>query len=199
MLSLIWTAAPSLEDRRASNAVAIVLVAVVLAFACHSPALGAQGRKARQNKKYHAIDSKARAMEEAILRLTNKERIRAGLSPFVPSAALNYLARGQSRNMCRLRALQHESKSFPLGWRTFRERLQKIGVKSGGENIAYRTTFSNPEKWAQKIVKGWMKSPPHRKNILTAGFFYMGVGVAMCMNDLTYATQVFSHRTGRLP
>ncbi len=38
----------------------------------------------------------------------------------------------------------------------------------------------DPEQWADFIVKGWMKSPGHRKNILNAKFNYLGVAVWEC-------------------
>jgi uncharacterized protein YkwD len=45
-----------------------------------------------------------------------------------------------------------------------------------GENLAWGTgTLATPSQ----IVAGWMASPPHRANILNAGFREMGMGIAL--------------------
>jgi uncharacterized protein YkwD len=176
-----------------------LLAAIILVLAYQSIGLGAQAKPTREKNERNAAAKKIPAMEEAVLMFTNEERSRAGLPPFESSTALNYLARGQSRNMCGKRALQHESDSFPRGWRTFPERLKMVSLKSGGENVAYRTASPEVEQWAKQVVFGWMKSPPHKKNILTARYLYMGVGIAVCKDNLAYATQVFSPDAGRLP
>jgi uncharacterized protein YkwD len=176
-----------------------LLVGTILALTYQSPGLGAQPKPLRERNDSHAAEKRIKAMEEAVLLFTNKERSRAGLTAFEPSSALNYLARGQSRNMCGIKALQHESDSFPKGWKRFPDRLKIVGVKSGGENVAYLSASSEIEKWANQVVNGWMKSAPHRKNILTARFLYLGVGITVCKDDLAYATQVFSPDAGRLP
>lgn len=65
------------------------------------------------------------------------------------------------------------------------DRLTKIGFQwtSCGENIAmgYQTE--------QQVIDGWIKSPGHCKNIMTARFKFMGVG-----RNNTYWTQVFAGR-----
>jgi uncharacterized protein YkwD len=176
-----------------------ILAATMLVLSYQSPGFSAQAKPPREKNNISEAAKKIPALEEAVLMFTNEERSRAGLPPFATSSALNYLARGQSRNMCGKRALQHESDSFPRGWTTFPERLKIVGLKSGGENVAYRTASPEVEQWAKQVVIGWMKSPPHKKNILTARFQYMGVGIAVCKDNLAYATQVFSPDAGRLP
>lgn len=138
-------------------------------------------------------------MERLILNYTNEEREGRGLKPLAFSPALKFLARSQSRHMCSTGEFQHESKEFPKGWRRFRDRLQLVSLKSGGENIAYRTFSGESQKWAREIIKGWMKSPNHRRNILSSEFNYLGAGVAPCSNRIVYATQVFSSKPGTVP
>jgi uncharacterized protein YkwD len=176
-----------------------LLAATILVLTYLSPGLGAQSKPQRERSNSQAAEKRIKAMEEAVLLFTNKERSRAGLPAFEPSVALNYLARGQSRNMCGIQGLQHESDSFPRGWKRFRDRLKIVGLQSGGENVAYLSSSPEVEKWAKQVVNGWMKSPPHKKNILAARFSYLGVGIAVCKDDLAYATQVFSPDAGRLP
>jgi uncharacterized protein YkwD len=176
-----------------------LLVATISVLVCQSSGFGAKPERSREKDNTNAAKTRIQAFEATVLLFTNKERRQAGLQPFEPSPALNYLARGQSKNMCDKRALLHESESFPRGWRTFPERLKIISVGSGGENVAYRTASPEVEKWAKQVVSGWMKSPPHKKNILTARYKYIGIGVAVCNDNLAYATQVFSPDAGRLP
>lgn len=138
-------------------------------------------------------------LEEKILRYTNVERGRKGLPPLRISPALKLVARRHSRNMCRTGRFQHESDAFPQGWERFQGRLRRVGLNSGGENIGYQTMIGDPERWAKKMVKGWMTSSSHRKNILDSRFRYMGVGIRSCPNRIGYATQVFSPGHGRIP
>jgi uncharacterized protein YkwD len=139
-----------------------------------------------------------RLMEEGILRLTNHYRARKGLTALESSPALRFLAQHQSRNMCSSGLLAHESKTFPDGWQKFSDRLSAIGARSGAENVAFGTILKEPEEWTRMIMKGWMKSPPHRKSILNSKFQYVGIAVVPCKDNIAYATQVFSTETGSI-
>ncbi len=141
------------------------------------------------------------SVEANIIRLTNEERQKAKLEPLKISPALTFLARKQSEHLCiyTYGLLDHESKLFPEGWRKFSDRMKAVRISSAGENLAYRTSGGNPAKWSDFIVKGWMNSPNHRKNILNRKFNYLGVGVWECSGNITYATQVFSSDLGRIP
>ncbi len=136
--------------------------------------------------------------EGLIQHYTNAERRKKGLSPLRTSSALNYVAEAHSRNICKTRVFEHESEAFPKGWRTFTNRLRVAGVNNGGENIAYRSLGEKKHKWAGKVVNGWMKSHPHRRNILSSKYQYIGVGFTKCSNRLGYTVQIFSTRPGRL-
>ena len=138
-------------------------------------------------------------MESNIVRFTNKYREKAILQPLKISPALAFLARKQNEHMCANGTLSHESKLYPEGWRKLSDRMQAVGVRSAGENVAYSTSVKDPEQWADFIVKGWMKSPGHRKNILNPKFKYLGVAVWECGGKIAYATQVFSSDNGRIP
>jgi uncharacterized protein YkwD len=177
---------------------------VIAAAVLLQPALAAE-RKSRppdqQKKESGSYPSKQDllAIEKSILLLTNNERKARGLPAFQESFPLTHLATRQSENMCAARSLEHQSDAFPNGWKKFTERLKIAGVTSGAENIGYRTLREQPEKWATAVVKEWMKSPPHRKNILNPRWRYLGVGISMCANSIAYATQVFSSDPGRIP
>ena len=112
---------------------------------------------------------------------------------------LQFLARAHSVNMCGVQTLQHESEKFPRGWKYFANRLKIVGLTTGGENIAFRTAAHEPHVWAKEVVKGWMNSAKHRKNILNPRFRYVGIGVVPCAKRIVYAAQVFSNEPGRAP
>jgi uncharacterized protein YkwD len=188
---------------RANKLAQFVFVFVIATAILLQPALAAE-RKTRapdqQKKESGSYPRKEDllAIEKSILFLTNNERHAKGLPIFQGSSVLTYLARRQSENMCAARSLEHESDSFPNGWKKFMDRLKTGGLTSGAENIGYRTLREQPEEWAEAVVKEWMKSPRHRKNILDPRWKYLGVGIRMCANRIAYATQVFSSDPGSI-
>jgi uncharacterized protein YkwD len=40
-------------------------------------------------------------------------------------------------------------------------------------------------------IKGWMKSPTHKENILDEGWTDSGIGIAASQNGQVYVTQIF--------
>lgn len=169
---------------------ALLLTLFIVTLWLAGPAYAQKSSQSRKN-----LDP---ILEENIFRYTNEERRGKGLPALQRSKALRFVARKQSSNMCHTQTFRHESKSFPKGWETFTGRLEKVGLKAGGENIGYRTLTRNPDDWARKVVRGWMESPGHRKNILNPKFRYLGVGISGC-ETLGYATQVFSPDKGTGP
>jgi len=65
-----------------------------------------------------------------------------------------------------------------------------IHLDAAGENIAYDSALEGAHE-------GFMHSPPHRANILSAGFDSVGVAVIHA-NDRYYVTQDFAHLTADL-
>jgi uncharacterized protein YkwD len=47
------------------------------------------------------------------------------------------------------------------------------------------------KKAALDLVRGWMKSPGHRDNLLNPNYRKMGIGIAIRKGNI-YATQIFS-------
>jgi len=54
-----------------------------------------------------------------------------------------------------------------------------------------RYAWNSQEELAQSTVEGWMNSPGHRQNILTATYDREGIGVAIASDDKVYITQDF--------
>ena len=122
---------------------------------------------------------------------------RAELAPNAPKLVRN----GELDRIARLRAeamargidpFAHEdSNGNPAATDMMRERISPYGAF--GENIMFeyhsQATF-DPKSFAKTAVKGWLESPGHRANILSADFDRSGVGVAI-NGGYAYATQVF--------
>ncbi len=150
-------------------------------------------------------------LEKTIHALINEERRQNGLSPIVWDNALAEIARQHSRDMAKRNYFDHYS---PEG-RDYLYRYQLAGyrcsvpegriIHMGAENLALNhlydsvTTINgkafydwNPQdKLAETTVQGWMKSPGHRKNILTPYFRKEGIGVVVSPDDKVYITQNF--------
>jgi uncharacterized protein YkwD len=125
------------------------------------------------------------SLEQAIIDLVNQQRQAAGLAPLRVNQRLCAAAQIQARNMARLNEFGHvlndTSTPTPL------DRLRAVGYSYGsaGENIAYNY------QGAQDVVTGWMNSPGHRANILSADYTETGVAVRYNSFNEPYYVQVF--------
>lgn len=124
-------------------------------------------------------------LEEAAFDLINQERVAEGLDSLVMNEDVRAVARAHSRDMVARDFFDHYN---PDGDSPF-DRLHAAGITytMAGENIAWNN-YPNPVTTA---VDGWMDSPGHRANILTAGFTHTGMGVASDGDGGYYFTQLF--------
>ena len=107
------------------------------------------------------------AAEKKVLTLTNAARKKAGCKPLKGNKRLALAARRHSKDMAVNKYFSHTSKDGSSPW----DRIKRTGYKNpGAENIAY----GYPS--AKAVVKGWLKSPGHRANILNCGLKSLGVG-----------------------
>lgn len=127
--------------------------------------------------------------QSEILRLTNEERVKAGLTPY--KAAGSSLAKASAIRAFEISRTGSFSHTRPNGtsWYTV---LGECGVsyKTAGENIAYCTAGSLTPAG---VVNLWMNSSGHRANILndkTPPFLTMGVGYYKA-NGKEYFVQMF--------
>jgi uncharacterized protein YkwD len=109
--------------------------------------------------------------------LLNGIRRRHGLRPLRISRRLTRAARRHAGDMVRRRYFSHWS----LGGRSFLARLRRTGYLHRarrwivGENLAWGSgRLGSP----RSIVRAWMRSPGHRRNILTRRYREIGTGVA---------------------
>lgn len=109
------------------------------------------------------------AIEAEVVRLTNAARRKAGCQPLRVDHRLVSSARAHSRDMAATGRLSHSSPDGTSPW----HRMEQAGYLHGGaENIGrgYQDAID--------AVRGWMRSPSHRKNILNCDLRATGVGVA---------------------
>ncbi|HYF93299.1 MAG TPA: CAP domain-containing protein [Symbiobacteriaceae bacterium] len=131
-----------------------------------------------------ATTSATNSVEQTLLRLTNQERIKHGLSPLQVNSSLTSLARMKSKDMVAKNYFSHTSPTYGSP----AQMLTRYGVTYSyyAENIAQGAD-------AAGIHARWMSSAAHRANILSSRVTYIGVGVAPDGSGYT-ATQLFIAR-----
>jgi uncharacterized protein YkwD len=123
--------------------------------------------------------------EITVADLTNQERKKDGKTALTLNPALSKIARAHSENMAKQGKMEHK-----LDKKDVFNRLDdaKFDYQVAGENIAF-----GPEGITMKtIMKLWMDSETHRKNILYKDFTEIGIGIARAKNGDLYFTQVFA-------
>lgn len=125
-------------------------------------------------------NASAQAYEKEVIRLVNVERAKAGLKALTEDWELSRVARFKSQDM---RDNNYFSHTSPVYGSPF-DMIKNFGItyRSAGENIA------RGQKTPQAVVKAWMNSSGHRKNILNASYTKIGVGYVA---DGNYWTQMF--------
>ena len=143
------------------------------------------------------------AVEKSIIAHTNEERQKRGLPRVQPKRNMNAAARSHSQHMAKVGILAHEG----IGDGTPESRARKYNCGEGlwSENCQgpwskqylkyYKTT---EEELGKKAVDNWMKSPPHRKNLLRSEWVAMGAGAGQGRDGGIYLTQTFGP-TERMP
>jgi uncharacterized protein YkwD len=114
----------------------------------------------------------------ATLCLLNQQRALHGLRPVRPNAELRRAAQAYSRTMVRHEFFAHVSP----GGSTLLRRVRKTPYLSRpfgwmlGENLAWGSgRLATP----RRTMRAWMHSSHHRRNILTARFTEIGIGIAL--------------------
>ncbi|MRH43180.1 SafA/ExsA family spore coat assembly protein [Aquibacillus halophilus] len=118
--------------------------------------------------------------EHEVIQLTNQERAKYGLGALKPDWELSRVARYKSQDMHDKNYFSHTSPTYGSPFTM----MQQFGInyRSAAENIA------KGQRTPQEVVRAWMNSPGHKKNILSADFTHIGVGY---VKDGNYWTQMF--------
>jgi uncharacterized protein YkwD len=137
---------------------------------------GVAGGAACRNLDVAATASNTRAIDTSILCLLNGVRRDHSLRPLKRDRALKRAASTHGRDLVARHYFEHQSKTG----RTHTDRIRAAGyMRPGkrwvvGENLAWGlAAYSAP----RAILHGWMKSPPHRANILHTRYREIGVAV----------------------
>lgn len=127
-----------------------------------------------------------RVLEAQVLALTNRERRLRGCADLRPSRPLILSARRHTVAMASADDMSHQLPGEPY----FSARITRAGYRDWrlvAENIAQG--FSGPVA----VVRAWMASPGHRRNILDCRLRDLGVGVVLLNGELWW-TQNFGWR-----
>lgn len=123
-----------------------------------------------------AADLTLAAAENEMVRLLNVERARYGLIPVRLDSRLTSIARARSTNMAQLHYFSHTQ---PDGRDVFDLiNAAKISWQGAGEIIAWNNAPTLAES-APMARTGWMNSPGHRAIVLSTGYNYVGIGLAI--------------------
>lgn len=130
--------------------------------------------------------------EARIFDLINGERQRNGLRPLVLNAELDRMAKIQAANMAYFQRMSHTLPDAQLP--ALSDRARYVGYPYGeiAENVALG--YQNPEA----VVRGWMNSSGHRRNILNSGVVETGIAIARSSSGNLYYCQVFGRRLSSL-
>ena len=124
---------------------------------------------------------------------------------------LNIIARKHSQDMANRNYFSHDDpEGHDFSYRYRQEGFNceiHVGnyIYMGAENIFQNNLYSSityyggipsydwntQEEIAESTVQGWMNSPEHRQNILTAYWESEGIGVAISDDDKVYITEDF--------
>lgn len=124
--------------------------------------------------------------EKDIHQKVNAERLRRRLAPLQWDDAVCSASRSHSTNMAKRAFFSH--KDPVRGGLQKRVDRQKLEYSTCGENL-FRLDF-RPDL-SDAVVKGWMNSPNHRKNILAPEFKVTGIGISKGKDGFVYITQIF--------
>jgi uncharacterized protein YkwD len=116
-----------------------------------------------------AFPASAEITRSSLLVEINRVRTEEGLAPLVGDERLDRAAETRMRDMEELGYWGHRS---PEGRSPFEAlRLNGFAFRSAGENLA--RGFETP----LMLVLGWLESPGHRRNLLSADFAAIGIAV----------------------
>jgi uncharacterized protein YkwD len=122
--------------------------------------------------------------ESELYRLTNEERAKAGLPPLEKDDRLAQAALEHAQVMVQHGQLAHQFSGEP----SVRDRIASTNLHfdRSGENVAYDDNAGDANQ-------GFMKSPPHRANILSPDYNSIGIA-AVQKGDLLYVVEDFARQ-----
>ncbi len=122
--------------------------------------------------------------EQWLLELANQARAQAGLAPLRMDEGLARAARKHSALMAARNQLSHDlagEPALPLRLAA----TSALHLSGEGENVGYTESVAAAHR-------GFMRSPPHRANLLDPDFNVVGFGIVH-RGNMVYVTQDFGH------
>lgn len=131
-------------------------------------------------------------LSRALLGSINAYRVQHGAAPLAEDASLQRAAAVHSADMSLRNFIGHYN---PDGQGP-KERVAAVAPDFHGdlaENIAVLDGMGgkSADEIAAALVKEWVSSPPHRKNLKSANYTRSGIGIAR-KGDTVYATELFA-------
>lgn len=120
-----------------------------------------------------------------VARVLNRYRRSHGLRPLQLELGLMRSAVWKAQHMAHFFYFGHSDPAPPVT-RGVPQRLAACGFgSSGSENIAYG------HETPGEVMQAWLRSPGHRRNIVSSTWRYLGVGVAVSRRGGTFWAQNF--------
>lgn len=114
-----------------------------------------------------------------VFRIVNQERESHGIAPLCLNKELGKAAQDHSDDQQKCQKMSHTG----CNGSSMGQRMRKAGYSFSfaGENVAWN------QQTAQSVMRAWMNSPGHRRNILKSSFTNIGIG----LSSKYYWTQKF--------
>jgi uncharacterized protein YkwD len=144
----------------------LVLVVALLAVAVQAAPVSDASNAPQRAQRATSVQA-ANPLERQLLRALNGLRARSGLSPLRLSRGLAAAAASHSKSMARYGYFSHSSEDGSSFWERvgrFYRRPPGLSLYIVGENLISGGTSMS----AAEIMEGWLESPPHRENLLSA-------------------------------
>ena len=152
-----------------------MLLVAVAVCAVAAPALGASWapRHPAKPRSLASASATLSQFEQGVVAGINSFRARHGLAPLRVSRPLSVAADGHSRSMAARGFFEHESADGTAFWKRIERYYGSRGFRywAVGENLAWQSPVMDPED----AVDMWIKSPPHRRVMLTAKWREVGL------------------------
>jgi uncharacterized protein YkwD len=120
---------------------------------------------------HHVARVAASSVETAVVQLLNRTRAEHGLGRLRFNRTLADAARGHSADCAAHGVMTHDASDGT----PFAVRIRRVTrARDVGETIVEMTGHTT----AQRVVRAWLNSPPHRTEILSPSYHRVGVGGA---------------------
>ena len=132
-----------------------------------------------------AAPTSADRMESSVVVATNHARVQRDRRAVRGNACVDRMAESWARHLAQTRSLVHRRLGRVLSQcnRSYvSENLAKYPVASG----------MTPAQVARRTVRAWMRSPEHRRNLLSSRPRVIGLGVARSANGTWFIVQNFA-------